>query len=240
MSGFVARILGARYGRLTIVPELEISVPEGEVVVLLGSNGAGKTTSLKAIVGTVETAQRSVTFQGEDISNLPPWQLVRRKIAFVPDGVRCFAGLTVEENLLGAYRVANPSHSRADYEERRSRVHDLFPILKERSRQLAGSFSGGQRQMLGVARALMVEPKLLILDEPSAGLAPRLVDEMFADLQRIKETAGVSILMAEQNVAYAQRLADFCLILAEGAVVTRGQPSELFRDEKLRQAYLGL
>jgi branched-chain amino acid transport system ATP-binding protein len=240
VNDFSARIAGAGYGRLVIVPELEISVPEGQVVVLLGSNGAGKTTSLKAIVGTVKAAQRSLTFRGEDISQLAPWQLVSRGIAFVPDGARCFAGLTVEENLLGAFRVANPSHTVKAYEARRGRVHELFPILKDRSRQLAGSLSGGQRQMLGIARALMIEPKVLILDEPSAGLAPRLVDEIFSDLRRIKESEHVSILMAEQNVAQAQKIADFCVVLAEGAVATRGAPTELFRDERLRTAYLGL
>lgn len=240
MSAFAAKFTGAGYGRLVIVPELEISVPSGKVVVILGSNGAGKTTSLKAIASTVKTQTRSVSIDGEDISKLPTWQLVSRGIAFVPDGARCFPNLTVAANLLGAFQVGNPNADAALLKQRHARVHDLFPILKERANQLAGSLSGGQRQMLGVARALMIEPKVIILDEPSAGLAPRLVDEMFTDLERIKQSGDTTILMAEQNVAYAQQIADICIVLGEGKVVMSGPASELFQDDRLRTAYLGL
>ncbi|RUM96689.1 ABC transporter ATP-binding protein [Pseudaminobacter arsenicus] len=240
MNRFDVALAGAGYGALTIVPELSLSVSGGEVMVLLGSNGAGKTTSLRAVVGTVRTRNRSVRLDGEDLSPLSAWQLARRAIAFVPDGARCFANARVIDNLTGALEALKPKVMPAERKRLFDRVFDLFPILHERRRQLAGSMSGGQRQMLAISRALMIEPRVMILDEPSAGLAPKLVEEVFEALGRIKAASGCAILMAEQNVAAAMSIADRCLILSEGRVMLQGDIDDVRNDERLRVAYLGL
>lgn len=240
MNRFDVALAGAGYGALTIVPELSLSVSGGEVMVLLGSNGAGKTTSLRAVVGTVRTRSRSVRLDGEDLSSLSAWQLARRAIAFVPDGARCFANASVIDNLTGALEALKPKATPAERKRLFDRVFDLFPILHERRRQLAGSMSGGQRQMLAISRALMIEPRVMVLDEPSAGLAPKLVEEVFEALGRIKAASGCAILMAEQNVAAAMSIADRCLILSEGRVMLQGDIDDVRNDERLRVAYLGL
>ncbi|MGB3389695.1 MAG: ABC transporter ATP-binding protein [Pseudaminobacter sp.] len=240
MNRFDVALAGAGYGALTIVPELSLNVSGGEVMVLLGSNGAGKTTSLRAVVGTVRTTSRSVKLDGEDLSSLSAWQLARRAIAFVPDGARCFANASVIDNLTGALEALKPKATPGERKLLFDRVFDLFPILHERRRQLAGSMSGGQRQMLAISRALMIEPRVMILDEPSAGLAPKLVEEVFEALGRIKAASGCAILMAEQNVAAAMSIADRCLILSEGRVMLQGNIDDVRNDERLRVAYLGL
>jgi branched-chain amino acid transport system ATP-binding protein len=240
MSRFEVSLTGAGYGALTIVPSLSLAVSGGEVMVLLGSNGAGKTTSLRAVVGTVATASRSVTLDGREISRLNAWQLARESIAFVPDGARCFANASVLDNLTGALEALKPKATEAERKQRFDVVYGLFPILHERRQQLAGSMSGGQRQMLAISRALMIEPRVLILDEPSAGLAPKLVEEVFEALGRIKAASGSAILMAEQNVVAAMSIADRCVILAEGEVKLEGTIDEVRNDERLRVAYLGL
>jgi branched-chain amino acid transport system ATP-binding protein len=240
MSGFVAAITGAKYGRLVIVPRLEISVSKGQVLVILGANGAGKSTSLKAIVGAVSTDRRLITLDGRDLSDLPTWRLVREGIAFAPDGAKCFPNQTVDENLLGAFQAVRRAHDSTLFRQRRERVHDLFPILATKANQLAGSMSGGQRQMLVIARALMIDPKVIVLDEPSAGLAPKLVEEVFVDLDRIKRSGETIMIMAEQNVRSAQSIADQCVVLESGQVVLSGPAEEMFRDERLRTAYLTL
>lgn len=240
MNRFSAAIDNAGYGELVVVPKLSLSVTGGEMLVLLGSNGAGKTTSLRAVVGTVAASGRHIELDGEALAGLSPWQLARRRIAFVPDGATCFANASVEDNLVGALEAVN---SRATGPQRArlfDQVYALFPILRERRGQLAGSMSGGQRQMLAVGRALMIEPRVLILDEPSAGLAPKLVEEMFETLARIKATSACAMLMAEQNVAAAMSIADRCLVLDEGHVAVEGPIAEVRNDERLRVAYLGL
>lgn len=240
MNRFEASFVDAGYGALTIVPELSLDVSGGELLVLLGSNGAGKTTSLRAVVGTVRTRNRVVKLDGEDLSSLDAWRLARRSVAFVPDGARCFANASVIDNLTGTLEALRP---RATSNERKAlydRVFDLFPILHERRGQLAGSMSGGQRQMLAISRALMMEPRIMILDEPSAGLAPKIVEDVFEALGRIKAESGCAILMAEQNVAAAMSIADRCLILSEGKVMLQGKIDDIRNDERLRVAYLGL
>jgi branched-chain amino acid transport system ATP-binding protein len=208
--------------------------------VLLGPNGAGKTTSLRAVIGTVDTTRRSFRLDGQDLSGLSAWQLARARIAFVPDGARCFSNVTVEENLRGAVQAVSPNATHADRQKLLDQVFELFPILRERTRQLAGSMSGGQRQMLAIGRALMIEPRVLILDEPSAGLAPKLVEELFEALGQIKKASGCAIVMAEQNFAAAASVADNCLVLNEGHVTLAGTMQEVAKNEKLRVAYLGL
>ncbi len=240
MNRFEATFVGAGYGASTIVPELSLDVSGGELLVLLGSNGAGKTTSLRAVVGTVRTESRTVKLDGEDLSSLGAWRLARRAVAFVPDGARCFANASVIDNLTGALEALRPRATPAERKVLYDRVFDLFPILHERRNQLAGSMSGGQRQMLAISRALMMEPRIMILDEPSAGLAPKIVEDVFEALGRIKAESGCAILMAEQNVAAAMSIADRCLILSEGKVMLQSQIDDIRNDERLRVAYLGL
>src|SRR5690606_18525434 len=198
------------YGALTVVPKLALDTSGGEVLVLLGSNGAGKTTSLRAIVGTVRTSARTVRLDGEELSGLNAWQLARRAIAFVPDGARCFANASVIDNLSGVLGALKPRATETERTRLFEMVFDLFPVLRERRQQLAGSMSGGQRQMLAIARGLMMDPRVMILDEPSAGLAPKLVDEVFEALGRIKAANACAVVMAEQNVAAAMTIADRC------------------------------
>ncbi|WP_089175726.1 ABC transporter ATP-binding protein [Bosea sp. AS-1] len=240
MNRFEAAISGAGYGALTIVPQLSLSVVGGEVMVLLGSNGAGKTTSLRSVVGTVRARTRSVRLDGEELSSLNPWQLARRSIAFVPDGARCFANVSVIDNLTGALEALRPAATATERRRSFDTVFELFPILHERREQLAGSMSGGQRQMLAISRALMIEPRVMILDEPSAGLSPKLVEDVFEALGRIKAASNCAILMAEQNVAAAIAVADRCIILNEGHVMLEGGIDEVRSDERLRVAYLGM
>lgn len=239
MNRLDVNLTGAGYGALEIIPSLTLSVSGGEVMVLLGSNGAGKTTSLRAVVGTVRTQRRAITLDGEDLSGLNAWRLARKSVAFVPDGARCFANASVIDNLTGALEALHPNAAPADRKRLFDRVFDLFPILSERKAQMAGSMSGGQRQMLAISRALMIEPRVMILDEPSAGLAPKLVEEVFAALGRIKADSGCAILMAEQNVAAAISVADRCLVLSEGKVALEGKIDDVRNDERLRVAYLG-
>jgi branched-chain amino acid transport system ATP-binding protein len=229
----------AGYGELVVIPQLSFQVSGGELVVLLGPNGAGKTTALRAIVGTIDVGRRSLRLDGADLSGLSAWELARAGLAFVPDGARCFSNATVEENLVGALEATGRATG-AGRKRRLELAFELFPILHQRLGQLAGSMSGGQRQMLAIARALMIEPRVLVLDEPSAGLAPKLVEELFEVLGRIKASSGCSIVMAEQNFAAAVSVADNCLVLDEGRLALSGTVDEVRRDEKLRVAYLGL
>jgi branched-chain amino acid transport system ATP-binding protein len=240
VNRFEVSLERAGYGELTVIPKLSFEASGGELLVLLGPNGAGKTTALRAVVGTVDVARRSVRLDGADLSGLPAWGLARAGVAYVPDGARCFSNATVEENLRGAFEATD----RPSRPGQRSRLFDLafelFPVLRERLGQLAGSMSGGQRQMLAIARALMMEPRVLVLDEPSAGLSPKLVEELFEALGRIKATSGCAVVMAEQNFAAAVSVADNCLVLDEGRVALSGAVEEVRSNEKLRIAYLGL
>jgi branched-chain amino acid transport system ATP-binding protein len=239
VNRFEVTIENAGYGELTVVPSLSLDVSGGELLVLLGPNGAGKTTSLRALIGTVDTRRRSLRLDGEDLSAQSAWQLARSRVAFVPDGARCFANVSVRENLQGAAEAVAGATA-AGLRRLIDGVFDLFPILRERERQLAGSMSGGQRQMLAIGRALMIEPRVLVLDEPSAGLAPKLVEELFEALGRIKQASSCAIVMAEQNFAAAMRVADRCVVLNEGRVALTGTVQEVASNEKLRVAYLGL
>ena len=239
MNRFEVTIAQAGYGELVVVPELSFEVSGGELMVLLGPNGAGKTTALRALAGTTDTARRSLRLDGQDLSGLSAWQLARARIAIVPDGARCFANATVEENLRGAFEALRPRGALVERRRLYDLAFELFPILRERVTQFAGSMSGGQRQMLAIARALMIEPRVLVLDEPSAGLAPKLVEELFEALGQIKASTGCAIVMAEQNFAAAMSIADTCLVLDEGHVALRGTMQEVASNEKLRIAYLG-
>jgi branched-chain amino acid transport system ATP-binding protein len=229
------RDLRAGYGPTEVLHGLDFSIPEGCITALLGANGAGKTTTLRAICGMVRTSGE-VLFAGERISGRPTEDIVRLGVAHVPDGRGTFTDLTTEENLrLGAYARRERGSLAQDYE----RMYALFPILAERRHQQAGTLSGGQQQMLAVARALMLRPRLLLLDEPSFGLAPMVVKEIFEVMRDINQSQQVTILLVEQNAAMALRLADQAHLVETGRIVLSGSSHELMNDDAVRRAYLG-
>jgi branched-chain amino acid transport system ATP-binding protein len=240
MSRFEAKLAGASYGRLQVLGGIDVSVQQGEMLVVLGSNGAGKTTALRAILGTVASTGRRLALDGVDVSALQPWRLPAIGVSLVPDGARCFPNLTVLDNLRGAHMAASGVRSMPEPPRLLQSVYGYFPVLRDRQAQIAGTMSGGQRQMLAIGRALMTAPRVLLLDEPSAGLAPRIVEELFVTLAEIKHNSGCAIVMAEQNVGYATRIADHCLVLEEGHVTLAGPMAEIARRDELATAYLGL
>ncbi|MDQ0509273.1 ABC transporter ATP-binding protein [Ancylobacter amanitiformis] len=227
--------LQVRYGEAVAVEHLDLALPEGGVLALIGANGAGKSSTLAAISGVVMPARGSVRFGGRDITRLPPEQRSRLGIALVPEGRRVFAALTVAENLTlgGAMHL-----DRAARAVRAEEMLVLFPVLRQFYRARAGTLSGGQQQMLAIARALMARPKLLMIDEPSLGLAPKVVDDVF-DLLAALKASGLTMLLVEQNVALALDLADSALVLATGRVVLAGPAPDVAASELVRHAYLG-
>jgi branched-chain amino acid transport system ATP-binding protein len=227
--------LSAWYGQIRALFELDIRVEQGGVTALLGANGAGKTTTLRAVCNMVRRSG-TTTLAGADITKRSTEDIVRLGVAHVPEGRGTFVALTVEENLRLAFHIRR---DRAAAMREMELVFEYFPRLKERIKQQAGTLSGGEQQMLAVARALMLGPKLMLLDEPSFGLAPLIVQEIFRILRRINEQEKVSMLIVEQNAALALELADHVYLLETGSVVTAG-PSEMVKnDETLRKAYLG-
>jgi branched-chain amino acid transport system ATP-binding protein len=239
LIAFDASFSSAGYGALTVIPELRISAEKGRLAVVLGSNGAGKSTALRAIMGLVRTRDRRLIFDGQDLSSCSAALLPRRGVILVPDGARCFTNLTVTENLEGTF-VACGGEGRDVMRSRKVEVFDLFPVLAEKSAQLAGTMSGGQRQMLAIGRALMINPRVMLLDEPTAGLAPKIVEEMFEALARIKASQECTIVMAEQNVGFVQHIADNCIVIESGRVAAQGPMREVLSSAAIRQAYLGL
>jgi branched-chain amino acid transport system ATP-binding protein len=227
--------LHAGYGDTAVLHGLDFAVEAGGVTTLLGANGAGKTTTLRAICNMVRVSGE-IRFEGARIDGVATEDIARRGIAHVPDGRGTFMELTVEENLrLGAYTRRDRAGVAADLE----RVFGYFPRLKERFRQQAGTLSGGEQQMLALARALLLRPRLLLLDEPSFGLAPLIVREIFAILRRINEAEGIGILLVEQNAGLALDLADDAYLLETGRIVLSGAAAEIGRDEAVRRSYLG-
>ena len=228
--------LVVRYGPIVAVREVTLRVEQGEIVALLGANGAGKSSFLNAVCGLVPVAGGRVAFRGEEIQRLPPEQIVKRGLALTPEGRRVFPRLSVADNLrLGAV----PQRDRAAAAKARERVFDLFPVLEERLGQSGGTLSGGQQQMLAIARSLMAGPELLLLDEPSLGLAPILVDQIFELLGRLREE-GTTILLVEQNVHRALELADRAYVLVSGQVDREGPAAELRASAEIERAYLGI
>ncbi|MDO9709766.1 ABC transporter ATP-binding protein [Paracraurococcus lichenis] len=229
-----AKGLKAGYGPTHVLHGLDFRVDEGGVTALLGANGAGKTTTLRAICGMVRT-EGEIAFQGERLHGRATEDIVRRGIAHVPDGRGTFMELTVEENFrLGAY-VRNDRQVQADFD----RMCEWFPRLKQRWKQQAGTLSGGEQQMLAIARALLLRPKLLLLDEPSFGLAPLIVQEIFGIMRRIRAESGVGILLVEQNANLALELADLAYLLETGNIVMSGIAAEIRQDDAVRRSYLG-
>lgn len=240
MNTFEVSIGGSKYGNLTVLEQVKVSLAPGGMVVLLGSNGAGKTTTLRSIMGTVITAQRQVLFNGDDLTRLPTWKLASRGVLMVPDGARCFPNVSVYDNLRGAYSATHRKFDEPKCRHLLDEVVGFFPILGDRLRQISGTMSGGQRQMLAVGRALMAEPKVLLLDEPSAGLAPIIVEELYDTLGKIKQDRNCAMMLAEQNASYATQFGGECIVLSEGKVALSGPMQEVLADQKLRTAYLGL
>jgi len=227
--------LKAFYGQTQVLYDLGFDIAEGGITTLLGANGAGKTTTLRAICNMVRT-EGTIRFAGQSITGKPTEEIVRQRIAHVPEGRGTFTTLTVDENL----RIA--AYTRRDkqgVEQERERVFSYFPRLKERIQQQAGTLSGGEQQMLAIARALMLKPRLMLLDEPSFGLAPLIVVEIFRILRRINEEEKVSILLVEQNAALALDLADYAYVLETGRVVMADKASVVKNDEGIRKSYLG-
>lgn len=226
--------LVAGYGGITAIKGISLAVNEGEIVTLIGSNGAGKSTTLRVISGLIRARSGTVTFAAAPIDRLPPHRIVSLGISQVPEGRGIFHRLTVMENLsMGAFQRRDPGVA-SDLD----RVFSLFPRLKERSRQAGGTLSGGEQQMLAIGRALMARPKLLLLDEPSMGLSPLLVETIFETISTIRQQ-GSTILLVEQNAAMALEVADRAYVIESGAITLEGTGADLARDDGVRRAYLG-
>ena len=230
------RDLHVQYGGIRALDGISIEVPERGIVALIGANGAGKSTLLRTVSGLVEATSGCIEFRGENILGRPSYDIVRKGIAMVPEGRRVFPGLTVMENLrLGAFTIDD----QAEIARNAGSVFELFPVLKERRGQRAGLLSGGEQQMLAVGRALMSEAQLILMDEPSLGLAPMLVQGVFAIIRRIREM-GKTVLLAEQNAKGALSLADYVYVLATGRIALQGIAENVAKSDEVRKAYLGV
>ena len=224
------------YGETEVIHGVSLTCSDGTLTVVVGPNGAGKTTTLKAANGLIRAWSGSVTFEGEDVTKLKAFQRVERGMASCPEGRRLFPRLSTETNLrLGAYSA----RARKDTEKTLEDVYGLFPRLKERAQVSVGRLSGGEQEMVGIGRALMARPSLIVLDEPSLGLAPKLIGEIFEKIVELKER-GLSVLLVEQNANQALRIADYAYVLQEGKVLSEGPPSKLMDQEGLRKAYFSL
>ena len=246
-----AKNITVRYDTATILDEASLSVEKGELVGLVGPNGAGKTTLLRAIAGLINwdkeilrgtrksdvTFEGSVEFDGERIDKLPAFQIAQKGLQLCPQMGRPFVEMTVKENLLaGAYLCED----RREVDESLARVYELFPRLEERKNQLSGTLSGGERQMLAVGRSLMRRPKLMLVDEPSSGLAPKIKDDLFKRVEEIYKELGVTILLAEQDISFAFNLSKRNYVMSRGHIIAHGTSDELLKDETIRKTYLGM
>ena len=236
MSGEYLEVRGlkAAYGNIAVLHGIDFTVAEGQIAVILGANGAGKTTTLRALCAMVST-EGSIRLAGEELGGHRTAEIVRRGVAHVPQGRGTFPDLSVEENLMAGAFVRSDAEVRSDVE----RWYETFPVLGERRTQAAGSLSGGEQQMLAIARALMLRPSLLLLDEPSLGLAPMITRSLFEQLAAINADAGTTMLVVEQNASLALRVADVAYVLEAGEVALSGPADELAADDNVRRAYLG-
>ena len=234
MSMLKVEDLNVYYGSIHAIKGISFQVEEGEIVTLIGANGAGKSTTLNTVAGLLKPKEGDVQFEGNSLLSVPAHKIVSRGMALCPEGRRVFLQLTVRENLeMGAY-----TRPKGEIEESLELVYDHFPRLKERYKQVAGTLSGGEQQMLAMGRAMMSKPKLLMLDEPSMGLAPILVEEIFSIIQDLN-AAGTTILLVEQNAQMALNIANRGYVLSTGKIVTSGTGAELLNDDSVRKAYLG-
>jgi branched-chain amino acid transport system ATP-binding protein len=230
------RDVRAGYGRITVLWDISLEVSEGGLVALIGANGAGKTTTIKAVMGLVQVSSGQILFRGKEITNQHPWRIAELGIGLVPEGARVFPELTVQENLLvGGIQIKDKKTlwNRMEY------IFQLFPVLEERKKQPAGTLSGGERQMLAIARALMNKPELLLVDEISMGLMPLLVQKVFETLVHLNKS-GISILIAEQNVKDVLKIASFAYVIENGRIVLADYPQNLMVNERVKAVYLGL
>ena len=227
--------LSVSYGGIKALKSISIEVPDHKIVTLIGANGAGKSTTLRAISKLIKHDSGTIIYNGEDITNINARQTVEKGITMVPEGRHVFPDMTVLENLkLGAY-LREDDQVEADIQH----MYELFPVLRERSKQLAGTLSGGEQQMLAVSRALMARPKLLMMDEPSLGLAPMLVKNIFAIIERVNKEDGLPILLIEQNANFALKVADYAYVLETGTIQLEGTGEQLLLNEKVKELYLG-
>ena len=228
--------LAVNYGSIEALHDVSLNVEKGAIVTLIGANGAGKSTTLRAISGLLKARHGSICYEGEEITNHPPHRIVERGISQVPEGRMIFANLTVRENLLmGAY----PRKDRSKLDTEFDFVFEIFPRLKERAKQVAGTLSGGEQQMLAISRALMSKPRCLMLDEPSLGIAPILVKTIFQKIVEINKTLGITILLVEQNANLALEVSHYGYVLETGRVILHDQCNALRANEKVKSAYLG-
>jgi len=229
--------LESGYGSMQVLWQPSLEVEKGSITSLLGPNGVGKSTLLLTVLGVVAPSGGKITYEDLDVTRMPSHDKVDLGLTLVPEGKHLFPSMTVHENLLmGAYR----KEARRHREESLELVHALFPILKEREKQVAGSLSGGQQQMVTIARALMTKPKMIMMDEPSQGLAPKLVGEVFETIEKLKEEVGLTILLVEQNAAASLDAADYVYIMHEGRIKAEGKPEEIKGSSEIREAYLGV
>jgi branched-chain amino acid transport system ATP-binding protein len=236
MTALTVEGLTVHYGGVCAVRELSLEVPPGEAVGVIGANGAGKTSTLKAIMGLIPRKVGSLRLGDTDLTKVPARDMVRHGVGYVPEGRHVFAGLSVEKNLLlGAYSKPWKTETR----ETLTQVYDLFPVLGEMRERLAGALSGGQQQMLAIGRALMCRPRVLLLDEPSMGLSPKLVEDILAVLRRLRED-GLSMLLVEQNAKLTFEATSTCLVVENGSAAMTGTSARLRHDPRVRQIYLGL
>ncbi|MFW5888991.1 MAG: ABC transporter ATP-binding protein [Bacillota bacterium] len=233
------------YGIIRAIKKLNLTVEKGSIVAILGANGAGKTTTIRTINGLVEASEGKIFLNGENVTNLDPYKLAKKGISQSPEGRMILSGLTVEENLyVGGYTIKSEIidgqkiSGKALMKKTLQEIYDLFPVLKERRKQQASTLSGGEQQMLSIGRALMGRPKLLLLDEPSLGLAPLIVRDIFAKIKQIKEL-GTTILIVEQNAYQTLKIADYVYVLELGKVKSEGTAKEFMQDDQLVKAYLG-
>jgi branched-chain amino acid transport system ATP-binding protein len=228
------------YGKVHALKNISLHLSEGEIVALIGANGAGKTTMLNTLSGVTPPAGGSIHFQGQAVAGMAPDRVVKIGISQVPEGRQVFKGLTVADNLeLGAYLRFRGREAREQIRSDMARMYELFPRLEERRKQMAGTLSGGEQQMLAIGRALMARPKLLLLDEPSMGLAPLIVQEIFAVIERLRKVEGTTVLLVEQNAKAALKMADRGYVLETGKVILEGPASELLENKEVQRAYLG-
>lgn len=229
--------LDVGYGDVQVIKDASLQIEDGEFVAVIGSNGAGKTTLLKAISGLLRPSKGSIVFNDRELHTMAPEQIVSQGIVQVPEGRLLFPDMTVRENLeMGAYLRDNDEELRAQFQS----VYDLFPILEDRKSQLAGTLSGGERQMLAIGRGLMANPKLIMLDEPSLGLAPKLVVSIFEMVEHINHDLGITVLLIEQNVRKSCEISDRAYVLENGNIVLQGTGEDMLQSEHVKEAYLGL
>ncbi len=237
IMSLVINSLDVYYGKVQILREISLKVDHGSITALIGPNGSGKTTLLKTISGILRPMKGSIKYEDKEIVGLQPHEIVELGIIHVPEGRRLFPYLTVYENLLlGSYN----KKARERFKDNLEKILTIFPILKERLHQKAGTLSGGEQQMLAIARALMAEPRLLLIDEPSLGLAPKIIDTVYEHIKTLKESEKITILLAEQNAAKAFEVSDYVYVLETGRVVREGKAVELIQDEEIRKVYLGI